>query len=47
VSSISGVTTSIFRDGAYVGELQDNFGAEFVEMTLVFVSSKLTENRRV
>jgi hypothetical protein len=34
-NQISGVTTSIFRDGAYVGELWDNFGAEVVEMTLV------------
>jgi hypothetical protein len=31
LNKISGVTTSIFRDDAYVGELWDNFGAEVVE----------------
>jgi hypothetical protein len=30
---VFGVTTSVFRDGAYVGELWDNCGAEVVEMT--------------
>jgi hypothetical protein len=35
VTKISGVATSIFRDGAYVGELWDNFGEEVVETTLV------------
>jgi hypothetical protein len=35
VWEISGVTTSISRDGAYVGELRDNFRAEVIKMTLV------------
>jgi hypothetical protein len=34
----SGVTRSICRDGADVGESWDNFGAEVVEMTLVCMS---------
>jgi hypothetical protein len=34
----SGVTTSIYRDGAYVGELKDKPRAEVVKMTLMLQS---------
>jgi hypothetical protein len=34
----SRVTTSIYRDGAYVGELKDKPRAEVVKMTLVLQS---------